>query len=72
MIDALGFTPGSAPATVSGAVLIGIGVALQFVPLYRARIDALRQRYPALVLLQSRLVQLGLGFGLLTVGIELI
>ena len=55
-----------------GAVLIGLGVALQFVPIYRARLVPLVTRYPLLRLIDSRLFQLGAGFGLVALGIEIL
>lgn len=57
---------------VAGGCLIGIGVALQFVPLYGRRLAPLLRRHPALGLIESRLFQLGAGFGLLALGIELL
>lgn len=54
------------------AVLIGVAVALQFVPLFRPAIDAWAARYPVIKIIQSRLFQLGAGFVLLTLGIELL
>ncbi|MEX2482049.1 MAG: hypothetical protein WD928_14425 [Gammaproteobacteria bacterium] len=57
---------------VVGAMLIGLGVALQFVPVYRARLAPLMARYRALRLIESRLFQLGAGFGLVACGIELL
>ena len=55
-----------------GAVLIGLGVALQFVPIYRTRLAPLVVRYPLLRLIDSRLFQLGAGFGLIALGIDIL
>ena len=57
---------------VIGAVLIGVGIALQFVPIYRPRLAPLVARYPLLRLIDSRLFQLGAGFGLIALGIEIL
>ncbi|MGR8919000.1 MAG: hypothetical protein ACU85V_05225 [Gammaproteobacteria bacterium] len=54
------------------ALLIAVAVALQFVPLYKAELEALAGRYPIVRVLRSRLFQLGAGFALLTLGIELL
>lgn len=54
------------------AVLIAVALALQFVPLFHRRINPLVARYPALKLVNSRLFQLIVGFGLLSVGIDLL
>jgi len=55
-----------------GAVLIGLGVALQFVPIYRARLTPLVTRYALLRVVDSRLFQLGAGFGLIALGIDIL
>ena len=54
------------------ALLIGGGIALQFVPLFERRLAPLVARHPALAVLRSRLLQLGLGFALLYAGISLV
>tara|TARA_Y100001934_G_C12201605_1_gene701485 strand:- start:797 stop:1015 length:219 start_codon:yes stop_codon:yes gene_type:complete len=57
---------------VVAAVLIGSAVALQFVPLFRHAIHGWAARYPVIKIIQSRIFQLGAGFVLLTLGIELL
>ncbi len=52
--------------------MIGVAVALQFVPLFRQRLAPLTARYPALKLIDYRLFQLVAGFFLLSFGIELL
>ena len=54
------------------AVLITVAIALQFVPLWQKRLDPLAKRYPILKLVGYRVFQLVAGFGLLTMGIELL
>ena len=55
-----------------GGILIALGVGLQFMGLYQTRLAPLAARYPLLKLLYSRLFQLGAGFALLTLGIEML
>lgn len=55
-----------------GMSAIALGVALQFVPLFRERLAPFVTRYPVLRILHSRIVQLAAGFGLLMVGIEML
>lgn len=55
---------------LAGALLIGAGVALQFVPLYRARLGALFGRLPWLRIVEWRVVQMAAGFGLVALGID--
>ena len=57
---------------VVAAVLIASAVALQFVPLFRPAIHAWAVRYPVIKIIESRIFQLGAGFALLTLGIELL
>lgn len=53
-----------------GALLVGAGVALQFVPLYAARLAPLEQRWPWLRILRWRVFQIPAGFGLIALGIR--
>jgi hypothetical protein len=55
-----------------GTVLIGIGVGLQFVSVYKRQIDALNERTLLIKVLQSRFFQLIGGFFLLFYGIKLL
>ncbi len=55
-----------------GTVLIGIGVGLQFVSVYKRKIKALGKRTLLIKLLESRLFQLIGGFFLLFYGIKLL
>ncbi|MCB1747852.1 MAG: hypothetical protein H6977_16175 [Gammaproteobacteria bacterium] len=55
---------------LAAALLIGAGVALQFVPLYRARLAPLIARRPWLRIIEWRLVQIAAGFGLVALGID--
>jgi hypothetical protein len=55
-----------------GTVLIGIGVGLQFVSVYKRQIDALNERTLLIKVLQSRVFQLIGGFFLLFYGIKLL
>ena len=57
---------------LAGALLVFLGVALQFEPHYRARLAPLLARYPALALMRSRVFQLLAGFALLYAGIVLL
>jgi hypothetical protein len=55
-----------------GTVLIGIGVSLQFVAVYKRKISALGERTLLIKLLESRIFQLIGGFFLLFYGIKLL
>ena len=55
-----------------GMLAIALGVALQFVPLYRARLAPLTSRWPLARVLYSRIFQLVAGFFLMIGGIRLI
>jgi hypothetical protein len=55
-----------------GTVLIGIGVGLQFVSVYKRQLDALNERTLLIKVLQSRFFQLIGGFFLLFYGIKLL
>ncbi|MGE0486040.1 MAG: hypothetical protein AB7Q81_17970 [Gammaproteobacteria bacterium] len=55
---------------LAAALLIGTGVALQFVPLYRARLAPLFVHLPWLRVVEWRLVQMAAGFGLVALGID--
>ncbi|MEQ8234227.1 MAG: hypothetical protein RLW61_14765 [Gammaproteobacteria bacterium] len=55
-----------------GMLAIALGVALQFVPLYRARLAPLVERWPLARLVFSRAVQLVAGFFLMLGGIKLL
>ena len=57
---------------LASALLIALGIALQFVPLYERTLQPWYTRYPLLKVLRFRLVQLFIGFGLLSVGIQLL
>jgi len=54
------------------AVLIGLGVSLQFVSVYKRKIDALGERTLLIKIIQSRLFQLIGGFFCLFYGIKLL
>lgn len=58
--------------TAVAAALIAVSIALQFVPLYEARLAPLFARYRWLRALSLRSVQLIAGFFLLAGGIELL
>jgi hypothetical protein len=55
-----------------GTALIGIGVGLQFVSVYKKKIDTLGERTLLIKILESRLFQLVGGFFLLFYGIKLL
>ncbi|MEQ8661425.1 MAG: hypothetical protein RLW62_11445 [Gammaproteobacteria bacterium] len=59
-------------ADLLGMLTIGLGVALQFVPLYRARLAPLVARWPLARILYARAFQLVAGFFLLLWGIQLL
>jgi|GEM_PF-3534952 hypothetical protein len=56
----------------AGALLISMGVALQFLPLAKKRLEPIFDRYPFLKIFDSRVVHLFVGFVLITAGIELL
>ncbi len=59
-------------STFLATVLIGLGVGLQFVSVYKRKIDALGERTLLIKIIQSRIFQLIGGFFLLLYGIKLL
>ena len=59
-------------STIFAGLLIAASIALQFVPLYEARLATTFERYPWLRALRLRSVQLIAGFFMLAGGIELL
>lgn len=57
---------------VLGGALIALGVALQFVPLYRVRLQPWIERYRWLVVIRWRVFQLVAGFALVALGIDML
>lgn len=53
-------------------VLFALGIGLQFVPLFQARLAPLIEKRPRLKIIRSRLFQLVAGFGILSLAIKLI
>ena len=49
---------------------IALAIFLQFIPLYKKKLDELAIKHPLIKIVQSRAFQLVAGFVLLTVGIE--
>jgi hypothetical protein len=68
----LQFIDAPAARYLASAVFIALGVGLQFLPLFDKRLVALAPRFAVLKVLRYRMVQLVLGFGLLSVGVELL
>lgn len=54
------------------ALLIAIAIALQLAPIFEKTIKAWAKRYPVVIILNNRLFQLAVGFGLLMVGVDLL
>tara|TARA_A100001037_G_scaffold55269_1_gene47547 strand:+ start:1117 stop:1335 length:219 start_codon:yes stop_codon:yes gene_type:complete len=50
---------------------IAVAIALQFLPLLKEKLNGVAEKHPIVKLLQSRSFQLGVGFVLLTIGIEI-